>query len=384
MKHSLKTGIAVVYAGTVLFSTASYAQQKDKPGVFPTIAISYASDDNVFRQATSKIEDDIITFAPELLLVKAFGKHRMILDYKGEFASYSENTTEDYNDHFVNFDFLFDLSRKFNINLKADYNRVHETRESSGITNTILNEWTESHLFTGFAYGRRTAKAQLELDFAFNNLAFTNNNQDFRDHEDNTVSARVFYNFSKKSSVFVEAKQKTLDYVNPAARNLDSTENFYHLGFRWDVTGKTTGELKLGTFEKDFDSAVETDGDGSSYVASILWKPKSYSHVTFEFSRSPQEIASVDSFYISSLFSLDWEHSFSSKVALNLNLSSGIDEYSGTREDSLSDASLGLNYKFSRMVEMGLKYTSSERDSNFNAADYSYSIIMLTATVSKL
>lgn len=383
-----KAGVAGVCLGTSLFlSVTSFAaQQADKPGFYGSIGVSYTDDDNVFRQpGSSELSDSIITISPELTLIKEFGKHQLTAQYLGDYASYDKYSEEEYDDHAVNVDLFLDLTRKFNIDLQANYIEGHESRGAPGIVPGLTANptlWEENRLFAGFSYGRRTAKAQFEIDLVTKNLDFTNNSQDARDRDTNTIAGRVFFNVGEKTSLFIEAKQNDIDYDDPAS-TLDSTENFYHVGVRWDATAKTSGEIKVGTFDKDFDSAASLDDDGTSYEGSITWEPQTYSRLIVGLSQLPYEASTGDSFYTSSLVSLDWEHDFNSKLALNLNVSSGTDDYSGAREDDLFNAGVGINYQFRRWLDFGLKYNYSDRDSNVSTADFEDNLFMLTATFMK-
>ena len=381
--------MAVVCMGTVLISPISFAKQEvDKPGFYASVSANYSSDDNIFRQATAEKSDDITSIAPELLFIKTFGKHQFTAEYLGNYAKYDTSSTEDYTDHFVNLDLLLDLTRKFNINLQANYNKGHEGRGEAGVAaaaiSTDINEWDEKRLFAGFTYGRQTAKAQFELDIASTEIEYTNNNQSPRDRGNQIASLRGFYSIGNKTALFVEAKQNTVDYDQTAASDRDSTESFYHIGLRWDASYKTTGEVKVGSFDKDFDQVSRKDGDGTSYEALITWQPKTYSEFILGFSRSPQESAIAADFYTSRLISLDWSHDFNSKLALNMYVSDGLDEYAeSTREDKLTNAGFGFSYEFRRWLDVGLNYNYSKRDSTDNTADYTDNLVLLSVTFSK-
>lgn len=390
MNYSNQAGMAFVLAGAALFTSVSYAQQQvDKPGFYGTVGISYATDDNVFRQATSKVSDSITTVTPELLFLKEIGKHQFTAEYIGQYASYNKSTGEDYSDHIVNADLFLDLTQKFNINLQANYIEGHESRGASGVASSAtldVNKLKENRIFTGFSYGRNVAKAQVELDMEAKDLKYTNNDQEYRDRTTNAVAARALYNVSNKTKVFAEVKQNTIDYSNETATsfvNKDSTENFYYAGLRWDASYKTTGELRVGSYDKNFDSTTQTDGSGSSYEASIFWEPRTYSRFTVALSRVPQEAATAESFYVSNLVSVNWDHYFNDKLGLNVNVTDGKDEYTGDREDKLSTAGLGLNYKFRRWLEFDLDYTYSDRDSTDNTADFTDNLFMFTAKISR-
>lgn len=68
-------------------------------------------------------------------------------------------------------------------------------------------------------------------------------------------------------------------------------------------------------------------------------------------------------------------------MTLNANISDGSDDYTGTREDDLFYAGLGLNYKLHRWLDIGARYSYSERDSNALNASYEDNLFMLTVSL---
>lgn len=386
--NNKQTGIAVVVMGMALgVPSLSQAQtpETDKPGFFPSVELAYQHDDNIFRQENNEESDDIFSISPDLVWRWFLGKHRLTANYRGDYATYDTNDNEDYDDHFLSAGLLLDLTPKFNVDLQANHSDAHEARGSSGVTPGVTaepNEWEEDRLFGQLTYGRRIAKAQFQLELEGRELDFTNNNQDFRDRDTNGVTGRFFYNLGPKTSVILEATNRDIDYTTSSApRDLDSEERFYHVGLRWEATYKTTGELKVGRFDKDFDSPTEEDTDGTSVVGTVTWEPRTYSRFIFTALRQPNETATADSSYTSESVSADWQHDFSSRVTLNANISDGTDDYTGTREDDLFDAGLGLSYKMRRWLDLGARYSYSERDSNAALASFEDNIFMLTATL---
>ena len=379
MKYSKQTGMAFVCASTVLFSSASFSAEQ---GLTASVKAALTSDDNVFRERNGS-SDNFITVSPDLSYTKAFGKHQVTIGYNGAYASYDKNTKENYTDHTVDVDALLDLSKQFNVNFKADYANLHESRGQSGVaSNAALDVTTlnKNSVFAGMTFGRKEAKMQVELDYGVINTDYTNNNQDIRDRRDDTVSTRLFYNVGAKTKAFVEAKQTNFNYTSSAS-TLDSTETFYLAGVRWQATAKTQGEVKLGSFDKKFDDGTETDGSGTSYEANATWSPKTYSNVTLALSRKPQESATGQSFYTADLMSLNWNHEFNPKFAVNLDVSRTEDDYSDARRDTTNNASVGVDYKFRRWLDFGLKYANAERSSNNSVNDYTDNTIMFSATL---
>lgn len=379
MKYSKQAGMAFVCASTVLFSSASFAAE---PGFTASVKATHTSDDNVFREKNGS-SDSFFNVSPDLSYTNAFGKHQLTLGYLGDFATYDKYTKENYSDHTVDMDLLLDLSKQLNVNFKADYANLHESRGSSGVaSNAALDVTTlnKNSVFAGVAFGREEAKMQLELDYKVINTDYTNNQQDSRDRRDDTISTRLFYKVGAKTKAFVEAKQNNFNYLSSAS-TLDSTEMLYLAGVRWAATAKTQGEIKVGSFDKKFDSATETDGSGTSYEANVTWSPKTYSNVTLALSRKPQESAVGQSFYTSDLMSLNWNHEFNSKFAMIIDASRNEDDYAGARRDTTTNSALGVNYKFRRWLDFGLKLSNAKRTSNNSANEYTDNTVMVSATL---
>lgn len=350
---------------------------------FATAGVAYSDDDNIFRQETGEISDNITTISLGLGAEWLLGKHSLSAQYDGQFAYYDKNSNEDYKDHSLGADLFLDLTPKFKLDLQANADRGHEDRGSAGVASgvsSVPNETEEDRLFAGLSYGRRSAKAQVELDLEARDLRYTNNNEQDRDRDIDTVAGRIFFNLAAKTSLFIEALNRDIDYLNPGSRNRDSTERNYSLGIDWEATRKTTGRIKIGRLEKDFESASETDDDFRSVDANVVWEPQTYSQVTFGASRQASETSTTDSFITGSLVYADWEHGFNQRLRFNANIREGKDDYSGTREDDLSSIRLGLKYRFG-IVDVGVSYAYSERKSNEADASFEDNIYMLSFSI---
>ena len=391
MNKMNKSVISIAITSAMLGSSgvgyAQVVQNLDKPGLYASVRAAVVDDDNILRQdeKTTALKSDTITIvAPDVAYAVFMGKHRLLAQYVGNYGSYSDYSNEDYTDHSLNAELFLDLDPKFNIDLLAGQTQGHESRGASGTgtVSTKPNEFDDTFAFAQLTYGRRIAKAQVQLDVETRELDFTNNNQDARDRDIATVSGRVFYNLGPKTSAFLELTQKDIDYVQ-ASSTLDSTEQYVHIGARWEATAKTTGELKFGTYDKDFDSASRTDTDGTSLVANITWSPRTYSHLTLTALNRPNETATGDDSYTASYYTLAWQHGINDKLGLNANVRTGTDDYEGgTRKDDLLNYGVGVSYDFKRWLSVGLNYDYSERDSNVAGSDFEANVYTLSASLS--
>jgi len=369
----------------VLAVSPAQAQDQDelKPGFYPGLGISVASDDNIYRIDTGLTSDTYFLINPSLLFKGQSGKHSFDVSYIGNFGYYQSNTNENYGDNYVNADAKLDLTPKFNLNLNADYSAVHEPRGAAGTDLTVSPEpnlFTDTHFSGEVVYGRRTNKGQFSLSYGSLRRVFTNNSQEARDHDVNTVTGTFYYNYSAKTSFLFESGLAGIDYVNPAPTNLDSTETHYFLGAKWEATAKTTGTIKAGSYSKDFKDGTLSDFNGNGFDLSVVWKPKSYSSVQLSASKYPRESSyTTASYYVSDVYGLAYRHGFSERVQLNANITTGVDTYSNdTRKDNLMGFGVGMSYKLGRMLELNGKYIYSTRDSNLAGADYKSNVYMIT------
>lgn len=387
-KSVISIAVSSAMLGVSGVSHAQIVQGLEKPGLYASVRAAVVDDDNIYRQdetVTTLTSDTITIVAPDVAYAVFMGKHRFLAQYVGNYGSYSDKSTEDYTDHTVNAELFLDLDPKFNMDFLAGQAKLHEARGASGTGTTVTtepNEYDDTFVSAQLTYGRRIAKAQVQLDVEARELDFTNNSQDARDRDVNTVSGRVFYNLGPKTSAFLELTQKDIDYVDTAS-TLDSTEQYVHIGARWEATAKTTGELKFGTYDKDFDSASRTDTDGTSLQANITWSPRTYSHVTLTALNRPNETATGDDSYTSSYYTLAWNHGINDKLGINANVLTGTDDYEGgTRKDDLMNYGVGVSYDFKRWLTLGLNYDYSERDSNVAGADFEANVYTLSASLS--
>lgn len=352
-------------------------------GLKASLGVTDEYDDNIFRQESAEEKDHIYTVTPGLGIEKQFSKHKLSANYVGVFSSYANHSNEDFDEHTLDAGLLLDLTTKLNVDLQAGRKLGHEARGSSGVIPGVSaepNTTEEERLFSSVTYGRRNAKAKIQLDLDSKDFRFTNNSQEYRDRDVDSVSGRLYYNIASKTSLIFELSEKTINYLNSVSRNRDSTETYAHVGLSWEATYKTTGDIKVGRFKKDFDSASENDGDGASAIASIVWAPRTYSQFTFSATRQANETTTTDSFYVSHMMAATWEHKFNSRFSFNADLSDGKDDYSGTRLDKSKNYGLGIKYQVG-MFDLGVAYKYSERKSNTADASFEDNIYMLSISI---
>jgi hypothetical protein len=88
-----------------------------------------------------------------------------------------------------------------------------------------------------------TEKFQLRLDYSNFYLNYEDKINQDDDRKDDVYSAYVFFRMTSKTSVFVEYDFTDIDYDTTPK---DSHEHRYYGGIRWEMTGKSSGQIKGG------------------------------------------------------------------------------------------------------------------------------------------
>lgn len=340
------------------------------PGFYPNVELDLGYDDNVLRTQSNKQSSMLVTIKPELQWIGAIRKHLVRIGYQGEYTNYFDQTNDNYRDHFLGGDVTLDLTPKFNVRGGLAYRREHEGRGIAGALNTGArpNRWNQVSGIVEAIYGRREATAQIAASYEYQTRDFTNNGQSIRDFDANIFTLTGYYNLGPKTQLLVEPSLATFTYPNSVQ---DNDVRKLLVGVTWNATAKTTGVVKVGHYNKDFDAAGVGDQSGLSVDLEVVWEPKTYSTVVFKASRDTNDsvVGGSNSFEATAL-SVDWEHELTSLTQLQAGASYEQDEYDVGREDDFVSAYLGVSRSVTRNLEVGVRYDFGSRDSTVAGNDY--------------
>jgi len=202
-----------------------------------------------------------------------------------------------------------------------------------------------------------------------------------RDLDDTETGVVFFYRLAPLTSALFQVTNTGIDYQTAA---LDSTERRYLVGLTWQATAKTSGTVKVGRQQKDFDDAARTDFSAASWTAAVTWSPRTYSFLELATNRKADETNGVGDLNDRRDLSLAWTHNWTSFARTRLGAQIVEDKYRGAtaRDDKTTEYGLNVAYQMRRWLNLSLGYTTAERDSDDNAFDYRRNIYMFTAGAS--
>jgi hypothetical protein len=347
------------------------------------LAAGVGYDDNVFRTEIDTRSDSFWSLQPAAYLNGVFGKHAYQLGYEGNYAHYSEYSTENFDDHRFLGNLRLDLSLKLDLLLDAGYTWGHDPRGSLGnrlIVPGDLDQWQEYFVNTGLVIGREITRAQITPRIEFSGMRYTNNGQSIRDFDRQEVCVRGRWRFTPRLFGLADVGYTNIDHTDPS-NLLDRTETEILVGFGWLATAKTSGEVMLGLLNRDFDDPREPSGNNLSWDIRINWAPKPYSKATAYMQRNSMENAGGVGSFLADTYGAEWNHAFTERLDLNTGINYTVADYGGSpRQDKYLAFEIGLTHELTRWLDIGASYQFLNRNSNLPGIDYDDQIIMLRLT----
>jgi hypothetical protein len=226
-------------------------------------------------------------------------------------------------------------------------------------------------------YGREITRAQLIPWVELSGIRYTNNNQSIRDYDRQDYRLRGRWRFNPRFYGLAEGGIARIDHLD-ASNSLDRSESDIMVGFGWQATAKTSGEVLVGMLNRDFDDPSRGSSNDLDWDARIHWSPKPYSRVTAFTRRTSREDASggVGTFLADTL-GVRWSHGFSQTLELDTNLEFTRADYDSPRTDDYWRLDLRVTQAITRWLDFGATYQFLGRRSNIPGLDYDDHKILL-------
>ena len=212
-------------------------------------------------------------------------------------------------------------------------------------------------------------------------IDFTNNNQDNRDRESDTVGAGVYWNVSPRTSIFANIKETDIDYRLAAQSGFDSDETSATIGIGWEPSYHTSLVAEVGNLEKDLADPGLSDFDSEIYAGRLSWSPSANSNVGIYVSKHTEESTEfIAPFTESELVGISFSHGFTDRLRGEAYVNSIDDDLINVRQDEILDFGIGIFYDLASWVTLGLNWNHTERDSTDPDAEFESNSYGLTAT----
>jgi len=343
-------------------------------GVYPAMTVVASRASNPLRTENGE-PDTIVWYWPSIVYRTSVGRHEAQIGYSGIFKRYQKFDDQDTDNQIVDAGLDLDISERLDVNLQTVLAEGSETRGAPGTPLPLFpledpNEFDSRSYFAEAIYGRRTNTIQLSGAIVHNEVRYTNNDQQARDRDRDSLRGRIYYNVAPSTSLFAQARVADIDYQDPTSV-LDNTETAGFLGVLWEATEATFGEAMIGRLDKDFNDPSEDDFDGTAALLRADWLARPFTRVRLYASRTTEETSDPSaSFFVSNLIGAAVEHEFTSRWTGYMYLNRTKDEFSNDRQDRFTDFGIGFDYDLTRLISLGVLYGDAKRSSNDPRADF--------------
>ena len=391
------TGLLITVAVFIANSTLAVEPANIQAGpvyIAPTLDVKTGYVDNLFRSRRDEKSTWTSEVTPRVQAWLQNGVNTYSLAYKAVDYRYENSGRDNYTDQQVNLDLHHEFNAKNEVNVYGEYYDGHEER-GTGLTDgfgNLINSPVEYERKTyggTYTYGNSRSRGRLMLlaksaDYDYQNFRdFTQ----YRDREQDTLSGTFFWKIASRTDALVQVRAIDNEYsktdpLDPFG-SFDSTEYNYLVGVSWDATAKTMGSVKVGTYDREYDSSAREDDDGFQWELDLTYRPRTYSTINFETRRYSQETNGRGDSINTEEYRLNWDHNWSGRSTTRLGLLSGKEDYSGTsREDDRFDIEASYNYSAKRWLDLEAGLRREDRDSDEVQFDYTRNLVYIEANIS--
>ncbi len=361
----------------------------------PTLDVKTYYTDNLWLTDQREKDTWVGIVTPRLQTWLQDGLNTYSLIFELEDSTYENSGDDDFTDYTTRLDLHHEFNVRNVLNVTGEYYDGHEDRGTGLIEGDLVFatdepvEYTRTSAGGDYTYGSRDAHGRVRLaakttDYQYDNYRdFTR----YRDYNQDVYDGTFFWSVAPRTDLLLEARAIDNDYdeTDPAdaAGTLNSDEMNYLLGVAWDATAKTVGHVKLGIYDREYDSGARSDVDGFTWEVGVTWKPRTYSILDLQTRRHTQETNGLGNAIDTQDLSLGWNHHWNQRAQTTLRVLYSNEDYQGaSREDDNYAAEARYDYEYRRWLDLGAGYRYEDRDSDISSYSYDANIIFFEAKLS--
>lgn len=349
--------------------------------------------DNFYYQPDGGEEVWGALIRPTLRYANELPRFRFAAEAAGDFALYDSPSSEDnYEDAAFSAGLAWLPAARHGFAFGMKHLLEHDpfgTVRTEGVPASLdrsLDEWSSTIIDLKYRYGGVGSKIHIESGIVGRTKDYRSN----RDGANGTTPTRYFdydnvagdvtalYYFSPKTAFLVQGvvghtafQTPFVDPINGTEFDSSNDEQRYLAGVRWRAAAKTTADLRIGYFQREFDDPKYRDFDAIDWSGQVTWTPSATDAVALMTGRGSQEsYRAQTSFINNSQYGVDWTHNWNRRFFHRLTATYLESDFEGVgpfRTDDYWTATLYGQYQATRWLALLGGYTYQDRDSNETA-----------------
>lgn len=299
---------------------------------------------------------------------------------------YSEDNSDlNKTDGLVEGMFRYNMRGGLALQLVDRYTHGEDELEAGSLTRG-QNRGFDSNLFMAIADWDITEKFRVKADYINFVLGYDEELNRFLDRVDNGFDLYGYFNYSLKTSFFLE--YKLIDAAYDDRTQVDNTSHFLYGGIKWDTTEKLALLLKVGYQKKKFEHVDlgQSDFEGFVYDLQFTYRyseKTSFKLDTYRTNEETDNFLAYDQTVLGANFT--YNQKFSEKWSGSLGIGYDYAQYSNfdivvekDRDDKSFSIRPAVEYLFREWLMLELAYEYDTRESTVDLFDYDTNTVMLS------
>ncbi|WP_226502410.1 outer membrane beta-barrel protein [Pseudomonas sp. MWU16-30317] len=347
----------------------------------PQLNLTQSYDDNFRTLPDHKQASWISSVAPIFLLQAETRNTGYQLQYIGNNQTYWDDSSANHTDHQLTFRSVLEFDSRNRLRYDLGYKQLEQTTDTT--VRTENDRYTVKNAGIGYTFGAATAKNQIDLGLDYEQRRFQNADGINDDMERNTTAfiGTWYHRLSGKTRALGEVRYTDFDYLQ-SGNPRTSVGTAALVGLEWDATAKTTGKVRIGEEQKDFNDSDRNDRS-PTWEVGIDYKPRTYSTFSLNTHKSYDEGDDGASAIHVVTSKLGWEHHWSQRIKTTFDYTHAELEYEGVdRQDKQNIFGSKITYGPRRWVDVSLGYLRIKNDSTAELEGFTRNIYLLSVELS--
>lgn len=309
----------------------------------------------------------------------SYRRYQSYVMYEADILSYASKSENNVVDHAAEGLFQYKFTTGLSLLLVDKFVRSHDEFKVDGSRPGSLNKFYSNLLLASIKYPLWQS-FRLRGDYSNFYLDYDEDRQSFSNRTDNKYALYLYYDYSTKTSLFINGEWINSDF--DSAKQNDSDLLYLYTGMDWKPTVKLNLTAKIGYVKKDFDESSKDEMDGFTYELNALYRLTEKTSLRLVGASKIQVSDARNYDYVrSNIMSLDYRQVVTRKITAGLRSKVGFFDYKGGAQDERDDDYYKIipyiQYQLRDWLGSRLEYMYEKRDSNFGIYEYKTNSIML-------
>lgn len=378
--------IATLYSNTSLASDDAEVKLAEGVTLTPNLSVQTGHNSNLIRSATDEISTGYLGVLPSVEVAFEGRSYLTAVNYDIDARIYFASPQDDYEDHNLAVTSDHVMNRKNRLGVYGSAAWLHEARgtgfsQGGSVGLDEPDTYFESDVGGYYEFGAKETRGLIRIDGGLLSKRFDSRfvaGSDVtlgRDYDQSYAAVAYTGRVKGNTNAVVEYRTASFDYsyAAPGSNSLDSDNNNALLGLEWDVTGKSTGGVKIGYVEKSFDSSARNTFNALNWDVSAQYMANTYTSLLFTSARNVRETSGIGNLIDNTAYRAELNHEYRQGRNIRFALSHSDDDYEGAvnvRVDKIKSMSVAYTAEFDRWINGEISYAYEDKSSSDASFEY--------------